>query len=191
LDYTGSDTNGDGFGDIPYNIIGGSNKDYLPLFVPGTLEGHVTFMGRGSNNTQWIETFVVMGFEQGNLTNELWTKDVTTNNTGFFSINVTPGTYDVGIKNATCLSKLVTNVTLTAGNTTVVDFGTVREGDIDNNDWVASSDLSRFCAAYGTKPGDAGWNADADLNRDNWVSSGDLSLFCADYNLKGDAYGYF
>jgi len=33
-DYTGSDTNGDGFGDTPYNITGGSNKDYLPLVSP-------------------------------------------------------------------------------------------------------------------------------------------------------------
>jgi len=33
-DYTGSDANGDGFGDTPYNIAGGSNKDYLPLMTP-------------------------------------------------------------------------------------------------------------------------------------------------------------
>jgi len=32
-DYSGSDANGDGFGDTPYNIAGGSNKDYLPLAV--------------------------------------------------------------------------------------------------------------------------------------------------------------
>ena len=30
-DYTGLDTNGDGFGDTPYPIPGGSNQDYLPL----------------------------------------------------------------------------------------------------------------------------------------------------------------
>jgi hypothetical protein len=33
-DYSGNDTNGDGFGDTPYNIAGGSNKDYLPLVSP-------------------------------------------------------------------------------------------------------------------------------------------------------------
>ncbi|MGC9443626.1 MAG: right-handed parallel beta-helix repeat-containing protein [Candidatus Methanospirareceae archaeon] len=32
-DYTGEDINGDGFGDIPYDIPGGTNKDYLPLVV--------------------------------------------------------------------------------------------------------------------------------------------------------------
>jgi parallel beta-helix repeat protein len=30
-DYTGNDTNGDGLGDTPYDILGGANKDYLPL----------------------------------------------------------------------------------------------------------------------------------------------------------------
>ena len=35
-DYTGPDTNGDGLGDTPYPIPGGSNQDYLPLveYVP-------------------------------------------------------------------------------------------------------------------------------------------------------------
>ncbi|MEA1864975.1 MAG: NosD domain-containing protein [Euryarchaeota archaeon] len=33
-DYSGSDANGDGFGDTPYNIVGGSNQDYLPLVLP-------------------------------------------------------------------------------------------------------------------------------------------------------------
>lgn len=30
-DYTGTDSDGDGIGDTPYNIYGGNNKDYLPL----------------------------------------------------------------------------------------------------------------------------------------------------------------
>jgi parallel beta-helix repeat protein len=42
-DYTGTDTNGDGFGDAPHNITGGSNYDHLPL-VPwcGNLDGNMT-----------------------------------------------------------------------------------------------------------------------------------------------------
>ncbi len=37
-DYTGSDANGDGFGDTPYNIPGGNNVDYLPLAGPAVPE---------------------------------------------------------------------------------------------------------------------------------------------------------
>lgn len=33
-DYTGKDNNGDGIGDTPYNIPGGSNKDIYPLMTP-------------------------------------------------------------------------------------------------------------------------------------------------------------
>ncbi|ENO12260.1 nitrous oxidase accessory protein [Thermoplasmatales archaeon SCGC AB-539-C06] len=33
-DYQGVDNNGDGIGDIPYNILGGENTDSYPLMVP-------------------------------------------------------------------------------------------------------------------------------------------------------------
>ncbi|MCK4902175.1 MAG: right-handed parallel beta-helix repeat-containing protein, partial [Thermoplasmatales archaeon] len=33
-DYTGSDSDGDGIGDIPYEIPGGENQDFYPLMVP-------------------------------------------------------------------------------------------------------------------------------------------------------------
>jgi parallel beta-helix repeat protein len=33
-DYQGADNNGDGIGDIPYNILGGENTDSYPLMVP-------------------------------------------------------------------------------------------------------------------------------------------------------------
>jgi len=35
-DYTGSDADGSGLGDVPYDIPGGSSKDYLPLAVTTT-----------------------------------------------------------------------------------------------------------------------------------------------------------
>ena len=150
-----------------------------------TLQGHVTFVGRGSApDPKWIEPFVVKGFVLGS---EVWSQTATTDNNGVFTITgLSPGIYDIGIKNWTCLSEVNTSVTLTAGETTVVDFGTTREGDIDNNDWVYLGDLSAFCTAWNTKPGDGFWNANADLDRNEWVYLGDLSLFCTNWNQKGD-----
>jgi hypothetical protein len=52
--------------------------------------------------------------------------------------------YTIGIKNWTRLSEVNTSVTLTADKTTVADFGTTREGDIDNNDWIYLGDLLAF-----------------------------------------------
>jgi hypothetical protein len=179
----------------PINITMDGNKNvtahFAAVVVGATLEGHVSFSGR-TNNTQWIEPFVVKGFEHNNLSHVLWTGNATTNNTGVFNITgLNPGTYDIGIKNWTCVSEVVSNVTLTAGNTTVVNFGTTREGDIDNNDWVYLGDLSAFCTAWNTKPGDGLWNVNADFDRNGWVYLGDLSLFCTNWNQKGDAWGHF
>jgi len=121
-----------------------------------TLEGHVSFAERGSAPCgTWIEPFNVMLFEAGNLSHMLWTGNATTNNTGVFTISgLTPGTYDIGIKNWTCLSEVNTSVTLTVGNTTAADFGTTREGDSDNDDWIYLGDLLAFSTAWNTKPGD-------------------------------------
>jgi parallel beta-helix repeat protein len=194
-DYSGNDTDGDGFGEtqLPYNCTGDitNGGDYLPLILTGaTLEGHVSFTGR-SLPSQWIEQFVVKGFQPGNLTNELWNGTATTNNTGVFTITgLTPGTYDIGIKNATCLSELVTNVTLTAGVTAVANFGN-REGDVKETDKVDGSDFALLSGAYNTKSGDLKWNPNADLNRSGKVDGSDFALLSGNYNKLGAGFGHF
>ena len=149
-DYSGVDTNGDGFGDTPYNITGGANKDYLPLILTGTLEGHVNFAGRGSApDSRWIEDFVVRFFQDGNETG--WSPiSATTDDTGIFNITgILPGTYDIGIKNWTCLSVLMLNVVLNADATTYVYFGTMRVGDANNDDYITISDRTQLYGNWG------------------------------------------
>jgi len=166
----------------------------LHMSVTDVLLVHVSFAGRGTPpNDTWIEPFKVKLFAPGT-TNVVWEGNRTTNNTGWFNVSdVVVGVYDVAVKNCTCLSKLKTNVTVTQGAGGVVDFGIVREGDIfqPGDDWVYGNDLSKFCAAWNTKPGNPQWNPYADLNRDGWVYGGDLSLFCANWNQKGDVFGHF
>jgi C1A family cysteine protease len=169
--------------------------DYAVAVSPtagATLEGNVTFSGRNPVGTdRWIEPFVVKGFEPGNLTNELWNGTATTNNTGVFIMpGLTPGIYDIGIKNCTSLSELETNVTLTAGVTTVANFGN-REGDVKETDKVDGSDFALLSGAYNTKSGDLKWNPNADLNRSGKVDGSDFALLSGNYNKKGDAYGGF
>ena len=193
-DYAGSDTDGDGLGntEIPYNCSGNitNGGDYLPLVLTGagaTLEGHVSFTGRGSNNTKWAEPFNVTLFEPGNLSNVLWTGNATTNNTGVFTVSgLTAGSYDIGIKNWTCLSELKTNETLTAGNTTVVDFGTTREGDANNDDYINILDASSLASSYGSSEGGPDWNAHCDFNRDGNINILDASTLTSNYGQHGD-----
>jgi len=182
---------GSGTAPYKYGILAGG---FVVTGATGSVQGNVTFAGRGAApNPKWIEPFVVKGYTP-NTASVQWATSCTTDSSGFFTVGgITPGTYDIAIKNHTCLSEMVEDVVVTAGNTTVVHFGSsdLREGDIDNNDWVYLGDLSAFCAAWNSKPGYVNWNAWADLDADKWVYLGDLSLFCSNWNLKGDAYPNF
>jgi len=174
----------------PYheNIAGDSEVEV----IGATLEGHVSFLGRGTNNTRWVEPFEVKLFEPGNLDNVTWTGTAITNTTGVFIItNLTPGTYDIGIKNWTCVSELNTSVTLSSDTTTEVDFGTTREGDLVESDKIDGFDVSALGMAYGSRPGDGNWNPNADLNRSGKVDGFDVSMIGMYYGEWGDAYGYF
>jgi len=184
-------------------VLGDKNANPIPVdelvnsgtvYVAGsaTLEGHVTFIGRGSNNTKWAESFNVTLFEAGNLSNVLWTGNATTNNIGVFNITgLAPGTYDIGIKNATCVSELESGV-LTAGNTTVVDFGTAREGDANNDDYVDGSDFGLLSDAWLSYPGcpKGNWDATVDFSRDNYIDGSDFGPLSDDWLNRGDCYGW-
>ena len=157
--------------------------------VPGaTLEGHVNFSGRGvAGSNKWIESFSVTLFEPGNVSNVLWAGSSITNSTGVFTIpGLTPGIYDVSIKNWTCLSKLVTNITLTAGNTTPVDFGETREGDSNNDDIITGADRSLLYSGWGKSQGEAGYDIHYDFNRDGSLGGADRSLMYTYWGQHGD-----
>ena len=155
-----------------------------------TLNGQVTFIGRVAPPcSTWVETFEVKAFEPGNLNNTIWSGTATTNASGVFTMSgLLPETYDIGIKNATCLSEIATNVTLSSpGN---ASFGN-REGDVQKTDKVDGFDFSLLSGAYNTRSGDAKWNPFADLNRSGKVDGFDFSLLSGNYNVRGSGYGHF
>jgi hypothetical protein len=177
-----ADSNGT---DIAHTVNDGT---FTVMEGNATLEGNVSFTGRGTApNDKWAEPFMVKGFEPGNLSHVLWTTNATTNDTGVFTIEgVTPGTYNVSIKNWTCLSEVVTGVTLTAGNTTVVNFGTTREGDCDNNDHINILDASFLASRFGSGEGDPGWSPLCDFNRDTNINILDASALASNFGQGGD-----
>jgi len=187
-DYTGNDTDGDGFGDTPYNITGDSNKDYLPLIPTGApLEGHVTFPG-ALQGPRWVRGLEVRFFNSTTGNETAWSPmNATTNSTGVFNITgIDPGTYNISIKNWTCLSEVNSSVTLGAGNTTVVDFGMTREGDSNNDDWIVLADRTILYTGWGTQQGGAGWNAHCDFNRDGWLTLADRTIMYTYWAQHGD-----
>jgi hypothetical protein len=75
---------------------------------------------------------------------------------------------------------------LTAGMTTVVDFGTTREGDANNDDYINILDASSLASSYGSSEGDPDWNAHCDFNRDGNINILDASTQTSNYGQHGD-----
>jgi hypothetical protein len=161
---------------------------FAPSGTTATLEGHVAFPGRGTApDSKWIEQFDVTLFEAGNLSHVIWTGNAATDNTGVFTIaGLTPDTYDIRIKGLTSVSELEEDVTLTAGNTTVVDFGTMREGDCNDDNWITGADRNLLYTGWGSHEGGAGWNPDCDLNADDWLTGADRNLMYTYWGQSGE-----
>ena len=163
----------------------------LHVSLTGFLEGQVAFTARGTPpDNSWIEPFTVRVFDEGS--EVPWSPiNATTNNTGGFSISdLVAGSYDIGIKNATCLSELLTNVTINTGALTEVDFGTTREGDADDNDAISGMDFSLLAGAFGSIPSDGNWDARCDFDRNGAVAGVDFSLLAGNFGDTGDLLGY-
>jgi len=111
---------------------------------------------------------------------------ITNSNGDFTATGILPGTYDVAVKGYTSLSILKANELFTGGETTIINFGVLIEGDVNGNDYVDLSDAALFYAAWNSKPGDPNWNPKCDFDRDNWIYSADLSLISAHYGMAGD-----
>lgn len=77
------------------------------------LIGKVSFEGRGDPpSNRWVEEFEVRFFQYGKEMS--WSPvSATTDRDGYFEVfGIPPGTYDIGIKNWTCLSEMVYGVVL-------------------------------------------------------------------------------
>jgi len=186
---------GEYFANITINAPEANNPvEIVPvtLYMSETdiLEVHVNFVGRGDPpDDKWIEPFEVWLFNPGT-TDVVWTGNRTTNNTGWFNISdVVVGTYDIGIKNWTCLSEVATNVTVSEGVGAVVDFGTIREGDADNNDYVMITDLGCLLLAWNAGPGNPAYRWYYDMDRNGYIMITDLGIMLLNWNQHGDLVG--
>jgi len=154
--------------------------------ITATLEGHVDLGGLAATNV--TVRFFTPGTQNENVAMKTHT---TTDSSGNFTISgLTPGTYDVAVKGQTSLSKLVANVTLTTGNTTVVDFGALSEGDSSNDDYIDASDYATLSAAWLSWPGQPNWDAKADYSRDNYIDASDYALLSFNWLKWGDTFGW-
>jgi hypothetical protein len=141
------------------------------------MEGSVTLQGRPSKpHTSWsVPLTVIVGTTS---------YTVFTDEEGKFLLTgLTPGTYDIRVKNSHTLRNLKSAVVLVAG-TNPVDLGTLVEGDANDDNVVNIKDFSILAAGFYPA-----YDARADFNADGYVNISDFSLLVTNFGLYGDITG--
>jgi hypothetical protein len=153
-----------------------------------TVEGQVHLQGRPAPpDSSWETPLTVKFFETGTDT-LLITENMTTDDEGKFTVaDVASDTYDIGVKCPRSLSQLVTGVVLPAGATTPVDFGTLREGDANDDDVINGLDYAVLWSFFGQTSAEA--LDKCDFNRDGAVTGLDYSLLWNNFGQIGEMYG--
>jgi hypothetical protein len=75
---------------------------------------------------------------------------------------------------------------LLAPGANAVDFGTLLEGDANDNNVVELHDFSILATAFGTGVGQPGFDPRADFNESTWIDIADFSLLSTNYGQAGD-----
>lgn len=164
---------------ISYAFFDATNGDYVATYSPVTLAsitGTVVLQGRpAAPNDAWKVPVKVDLYASGNTTTPLFTYNVTTNESGVFTIsNIPAGTYTIAVKGGHTLRRVKANQVLTIGNN-ALNFGTLLEGDANNDNVVDEFDVSVLINTIYKILGEAGYDARADFNSDNIIDEFDIS----------------
>jgi hypothetical protein len=146
-----------------------------------SLQGGVTLQGRPTPpNARWITPLTVKLYQAGQ-PDPVYTLTPTTDNSGHFSLEgIAPGDYTIVVKNSHTLANSK-SATLAFGQNTL-DFGTLREGDADDNNCVAMVDFSILATTFGPVVADDR----ADFDENGAVNITDFSLLAASFGLCGN-----
>ncbi|MEO5564812.1 MAG: PQQ-dependent sugar dehydrogenase [Chitinophagaceae bacterium] len=174
------------------DAAGLSTMDSTKLFpgcagTTGTLQGSVVLMGRTAPpSTQWVVPLHIDLYANGNNTVPVYSYDVVTDQNGNFTINDVPvGSYTMTLKNSHTTRKVKTAQSIISGNN-VISFGTLPEGDTDNNNVINFTDILVVLSSYNKLTGNPGYNDNTDLNRDGAVSFNDIILLLSSFNTLGE-----
>jgi hypothetical protein len=154
-----------------------------PTPTPSTaaLNGSVAIQGRTVGASAMSVSLTVQLYSGTIL---LSTHTPTTNTNGAFTLTGLPvGAFTIRIKQAQYLA-VAQQVTLVNGMNTLT-FGTLRAGDVNNDNQVTLADFSALSASFNRSPGQAGYDVRADLNGDGSISLVDFSLLAGNFNQVG------
>jgi hypothetical protein len=149
------------------------------FWVPyGTLQGQVTEEGRPTPpDARWEISLTVKLSQSGSVVR---TETVRTDASGVFTItDIEPGTYDAWVKHSHTLAQCADGVQIAAGGLTTVDFGTLLEGDANDDNFIDIVDFSIWKSLFGTS------DPTADFNNDGIVDIVDFSMWKVNFGQSG------
>lgn len=167
------------------------NSDVTDLDFDGTqvadfLVGRAQLQGHfeAPSDRWWFGyPLTVEVFQPGTAT-PIATQEVKIDSWGYFVVpSVTPGVYDVRIKNHHSLSQKMLNVNVDAHQ--LVRFEVLHEGDVSDDDGIWYEDFNAMQNAYATCVGDSNYNALADIDDDGCVWGYDISLLTTNFGIGG------
>jgi len=98
--------------------------------------------------------------------------------------DIPQGVYDVRVQRAGSLVNVCRARSLGPG-THLLNMGTLREGDVNQEGNINIFDFAILASAYSTQEGDPGYDARADLNGDDRVDIFDFALLASNYGTTG------
>jgi uncharacterized repeat protein (TIGR01451 family) len=151
-----------------------------------TLEGAVTLQGRPVPPDSSFLVPLRVSFTVPGASLASYEFTPTTDENGHFTLDgIVPGTYEVRVKNSHTLQNKQT-VTLVGGDNGLLDFGTLREGDANDDNYVTLLDFSILVTTFAKCEGMTGYDARADFNGDGCVTILDFSLLASNFAQGGD-----
>ncbi len=163
--------------------------DYIYADVQTSLAnilGKVNLQGRQSApNNSWAEPLQVDVYEQGELKQLVSYSTISSDSGTFYIEDLVRGDYLLSVKQPhTLKNAMVAN--LVRGDN-LLHFGTLKEGDADNNNEVNEEDYSILKSTFGYTSTEEGFIDSADFNTDNTIDIIDFSLLSSNYNTTGYA----
>jgi len=144
-----------------------------------SVTGHVDLQARLTPpNSQWV-TVLDIEVRQGGVFTYTFTGVWTDQSGDFTIVGITPGIYDIWLKNFHTLSNLKQNVTLNAGANSV-DMGELQEGDANNDNLVDIDDFGILKTQFGSA------GPEADFDQSGWVDITDFGLLKENFGEFGD-----
>jgi hypothetical protein len=168
------------------SILGSTQPATVSVINNASVSGSVNLQGRSTKpSAAWSIPLRVELTLQGQTTPAYSLTPITDQNGVFTLSNITPGSYTVKTKSRHTLQNVSTTTLQTGSNT--IDFGTLKEGDANDDNGVTMLDFSVLASTFGKTKTDLGFDVRADFNEDGTISMLDFSLLATNFGQYGSS----